>query len=205
MRALTLRPPTDQEWDVINKLAASRPAPAAQVRRAQLLKHLSQGVSAPQATALVGGLTAETARNVFKSFNQEGLKVLEDKPRSGRPPRISEVERGRLVMLTQSPPPEGPTESSGACHWKVATLLAAAHQEGIPIGRAVGWSVLIRPPPPEKGDIVGLYTHPPEGSTVNCVDEKGPVAAKLYPAQGQWAEASHRPHYQPDYGRSGYL
>jgi hypothetical protein len=40
---------------------------------------------------------------------------------------------------------------------------------------------------------------------VICVDEKGPVAAKLYPAQGQWAEASHRPHYQPDYGRSGYL
>lgn len=38
-----------------------------------------------------------------------------------------------------------------------------------------------------------------------CVDEKGPVAAKLYPAQGQWAEASHRPHYQPDYGTSGYL
>jgi hypothetical protein len=31
------------------------------------------------------------------------------------------------------------------------------------------------------------------------------VAAKLYPAQGQWAEASHRPHYQPDYGTSGYL
>lgn len=52
---------------------------------------------------------------------------------------------------------------------------------------------------------MGLYTHPPEGSTVICVDEKGPVAAKLYPARGQWAESSHRPHYQPDYGRRGYL
>lgn len=38
-----------------------------------------------------------------------------------------------------------------------------------------------------------------------CVDEKGPVAAKLYPARGQWAEASHRPHYQPDHGRRGYI
>jgi hypothetical protein len=38
-----------------------------------------------------------------------------------------------------------------------------------------------------------------------CVDEKGPVVAKLYPARGQWAEASHRPHYRPDYGRRGYL
>jgi hypothetical protein len=40
---------------------------------------------------------------------------------------------------------------------------------------------------------------------VICVDEKGPVAAKLYPAQGQWAEASHRPGYQPDDGRRGSL
>jgi hypothetical protein len=52
---------------------------------------------------------------------------------------------------------------------------------------------------------VGLYTTPPEGSTVICVDEKGPVAAKLYPAKGQWAETGHRPHYQPDHGRRGYI
>ena len=38
-----------------------------------------------------------------------------------------------------------------------------------------------------------------------CVDEKGPVAAKLYPPRGQWAEASHRPHYQPDHGRREYI
>lgn len=31
------------------------------------------------------------------------------------------------------------------------------------------------------------------------------MAAKLYPPRGQWAEASHRPHYQPDYGRRGYI
>ena len=36
------------------------------------------------------------------------------------------------------------------------------------------------------------------------VDENGPVAAKLYPARGQWAKADHRPHYQPDYARRGY-
>jgi hypothetical protein len=52
---------------------------------------------------------------------------------------------------------------------------------------------------------VGLYTQPPAGSTVICGDEKGPVAAKLYPPRGQWAEATHRPHYPPDYGRRGSL
>lgn len=38
-----------------------------------------------------------------------------------------------------------------------------------------------------------------------CVDEKGPVAAKMYPPRGRWADGSHRPHYQPDYGRRGHL
>jgi hypothetical protein len=40
---------------------------------------------------------------------------------------------------------------------------------------------------------------------VICVDEKGPVAAKLYPPKGQWASAFHRPHYPPDHGRRGYI
>jgi transposase len=60
-----------------------------------------------------------------------------------------------------------------------------------------------RPRVPRK-KIVGLYIAPPEGSTVICLEEKGPGAAKLYPAKGQWAEAGHRPHYQPDPGRRGY-
>jgi transposase len=142
MPALILRPPTDAEWRVINRLATSRTAPAALVRRGQLLKHLAQGASAPQAAALVGALTAETARNVLKGFNQEGLKVLEDKPRSGRPPRLSEPDLGRLVLLAQSQPQEGIEETSGACHWTLDTLLAAAHQEGILIGRTHLWEVL---------------------------------------------------------------
>lgn len=37
-----------------------------------------------------------------------------------------------------------------------------------------------------------------------CVDEKGPVSARLYPPHGQWADADHRPHYRADYGRRGY-
>ena len=52
---------------------------------------------------------------------------------------------------------------------------------------------------------MGLYTNPPAGSAVICVDGKGPVAAKLYPPRGQWAEVTHRPHYQPEYGRRGFL
>jgi transposase len=56
----------------------------------------------------------------------------------------------------------------------------------------------------EKGAIVRLYTEPPPASTVICVDELGPVAAKAYPGPS-WADATHRPHFKPDYHRHGYV
>ncbi len=142
MQALKLRPPTDVGWKVINKLAASLTAPAYQVRRAQLLRYLATGVSAPKAANLVGGLTAQSGRNVLKRFNQEGLKVLEYRPRSGRPPILSEQDRGRLVMLAQSPPQESEKAAKGACHWTLDSLLEAARKEGIAIGRTRLWEVL---------------------------------------------------------------
>ena len=56
----------------------------------------------------------------------------------------------------------------------------------------------------KKGAIVRLYTEPPAGSTVICLDERGPVAARSYPPAGSWADDAHRPHYRPDYARGGY-
>jgi hypothetical protein len=55
----------------------------------------------------------------------------------------------------------------------------------------------------KKGAIVRLYTAPPAGSTVLCLDEFGPVAARSYPGPS-WSPAEHRPHFKPDYSRHGY-
>jgi transposase len=142
MRALSLRQPTDAEWRVINKLARSRTAPAVQVRRARLLKHMAQGASARGAGTLVGGVTGETARHLLRRFNQEGLKALEDRPRPGRKPVLTEEERGRLVMLAKTPPWQGPSEAKDTCHWTVDALLSAAHKEGITVGRTRLWEIL---------------------------------------------------------------
>ncbi len=51
--------------------------------------------------------------------------------------------------------------------------------------------------------IVRLYTAPPPDSTVICLDELGPVAAKSYPGPS-WSEDAHRPHFHPRYARHGY-
>jgi transposase len=145
MRPLTLRSLTDQEREVIEKLATSRTAPAGQVRRAQLLKHLAQGASAPQAAA-TGGVSPETARQLLKGFlkgfNQAGLKALEERPRSGRSRTLTEADRGRLVLLAKRPPQEVLGEAKAPCHWTLDTLLEAAHQEQLPIGRTHLWRVL---------------------------------------------------------------
>lgn len=142
MRALTMRSPTEKEWKLIEKLTASRTAPASQVQRAQLLKQLAAGLSAPKAAAAVGGVSAETACRLLKRFNQGGLQALEDLPRCGRPPVISEEDRGRLVMLAQSPPQQGTEQDQGACHWVLDSLLAVARSQGIVIGRTHLWRVL---------------------------------------------------------------
>ena len=54
-----------------------------------------------------------------------------------------------------------------------------------------------------KGTIVGLSTQPPAGSTVICLDELGPIAARHYPGPS-WSDDTQRPHFRPDYARYGY-
>src|SRR5215475_14039249 len=55
----------------------------------------------------------------------------------------------------------------------------------------------------KKGIIVGLYTNPPADSTVICLDELGPIAARRYPSPS-WSPDAHRPHFRPAYARHGY-
>jgi hypothetical protein len=41
------------------------------------------------------------------------------------------------------------------------------------------------------------------GSTVICLDELGPIAARRYPGPS-WSDDAHRPHFRPEYARHGY-
>jgi transposase len=135
MRALMVRNPTAQEWPVIERLASSRTAPSNQVQRARLLNHMAQGWTAPKAAALAGA-SAQTARNLLKRFNEQGLAALEDKPRPGRPRELTEQDRGRLMLLARSQPQGVIQEGQADCHWTLDTLLEAARQAGLTISRS---------------------------------------------------------------------
>jgi transposase len=59
---------------------------------------------------------------------------------------------------------------------------------------------------PQKGAIEQLYTAPPQGSSVICLDEMGPVASKSYPGQRVVRPAgpdAERARQEIDYGRRG--
>jgi transposase len=102
--------------------------------------------------AQVGQIAAQLGchpRTVYRwlhRFNQGGVDDLGDLPRSGRPRRLSELERGRVIALVGSDPPgrlvRQPDGSLAAAdeqqpaQWTLDALAAAAQAEGIAVGRS---------------------------------------------------------------------
>ncbi|MGW5531809.1 transposase [Streptomyces xanthochromogenes] len=49
--------------------------------------------------------------------------------------------------------------------------------------------------------IIGLYTDPPDGATVVCADEPGPVIPRTFPPAPGWSPGGRRIKSELDYGR----
>jgi Winged helix-turn helix len=63
------------------------------------------------------------------------------------------------------------------------------------VGRECGSAVR-----PKRSRIIELYTDPPLGSTVVCVDEKGPVTPRFFPPAPGWSPDGHRIKAPLEYG-----
>ncbi len=122
--ALKLRPLTDDERTMIERLAHSRTAPARQVERAQIIWLAQQGLSVP-AIAERLRLHEQTARDWLKRFNKDGLSGLDDLPRGGKPPTYTPEERAEVIALTLSNPQE--LDLPFAC-WTLDRLVAYLHE-----------------------------------------------------------------------------
>ena len=75
-------------------------------QRAQGLLCLDQGRTL-QSVASEVGVCYLTVGKWRDRYQQDGLALLQDKPRSGRPPRIEGVQRAKVTALACSTPPEG--------------------------------------------------------------------------------------------------
>jgi transposase len=96
------------------------------------------------------GCHPRTVYRWLHRFNAGGLDDLGDLPRSGRPRRLSELERGQVIALARSDPPgrlrrqpdgtlglDRPEQAEQPAQWTLDALAAAAAQaESIAVGRS---------------------------------------------------------------------
>ena len=73
------------------------------VRRAQVVLASEQGYKVPAIAELVH-YSEHHVRTIIKEFNEHGLKVLEPKPRSGRPAEFTEDDKASIAETAKCPP-----------------------------------------------------------------------------------------------------
>src|SRR3954468_1912319 len=217
---LRVRALSEEEAHRLGRMTRSHKLGAGLVRRAQIIQHAADGLSAPGIAAKMG-LCGATVRFWLKRFNERGLLGLEEDMRSGRPATYTAAERsaviaaalprprrsGPAVRVVDAGSPGGllgregrrheaqPGERGSACR------RAKVAPGGDLVRRAGGPGVRT-----QKGAIERLYTAPPEGGLVVCLDEMGPQSAKSYPGRRVVKSAgpkAQRAKQEIDYGRRG--
>jgi transposase len=150
---LFARPPVDPaEERTIRRLAGARHAPGDWILRARMITHSWDGLRTTQiATRL--GCHPQTVRERLHRFNAEGVDGLGDRPGPGRPRRLTEHERGRIIALARSAPPgrlhqggeglQAPAQPTAPAHWTLDALAQAAQAEGIQVARSQVRRILI--------------------------------------------------------------
>jgi transposase len=143
---LTARSSVDAvEEQKIRKLAGARHAPADWIQRAKIIT-LSWAGLHTTAIAAELGCHAKTVREWLHRFNAAGLDGLGDRPIPGRPRRLTEHERGRIIALARSDPPGRPQRTAGGdlvcadeqapAQWTLDSLVEAARAEGVQVQRS---------------------------------------------------------------------
>jgi transposase len=146
---LFARPPADPtEERRIRRLAHARHAPASWLQRARIITMSWDGAQVGQIAAQLG-CHPRTVYRWLHRFNTGGIDYLGDLPRSGRPPRLSELDRGQIIALARSDPPgrlgrqpdgtlglDRPEQTDQPAQWTLDALAAAAQAEGIAVGRS---------------------------------------------------------------------
>ena len=145
-KLLCARAPEDlEEGRKIRRLAGSRHAPGDWIIRARIISLSWQGLRTAKIAEKLG-CHPKTVRTSIHRFNTEGIDGLGDRPGAGRKPRITQDERSRIIALVAKDPPgrlrryDGlPPETldeTKAAYWTLDTLVEAAQEMGIEVGRS---------------------------------------------------------------------
>jgi hypothetical protein len=80
--------------------------------------------------------------------------------------------------------PDAGDDTSTTAVWTLKHVDRGGHARGITVGRSQVHRILLADARcPEGRTAIDLYSHPPEDTTVVCVDGLGPLIPRAYPAR----------------------
>ena len=180
--SLTPLPLTNEAKLELEKLRRKSSTPVALALRAEMILLAAAGISNAEIARQVR-CQAHVVGKWRRRFSQEGVQALVDRPRSGRPVKITERETKRVAMTACRAP------RKGLSRWSVRTL--ARHLE-LPQARVQRIlkahdlhphrlrTFTFSPDPQFEEkllEVVALYMKPPRNAVVLCVDEKTGIQA----------------------------
>ena len=116
---------TEQEREELRGLLKSGVLPVRTVIRALVLLRLDEGVSTPQAGAMVE-LSDEGVRKIALRYREEGLEAaVYEGSRPGKQAALDDKQKQKVVALACGPPPPG------QARWTVRVLAAEATKRKI--------------------------------------------------------------------------
>src|SRR3954471_12041084 len=136
---LRVRALSEEEAPRLARMTRSQKLGAGLVRRAQIIQHAAEGMSAPEIAARMG-LCGATVRFWLKRFNERGLPGLAEEMRSGRPPTYTAEERSAVIAAALSRPAELGLPFAS---WTLDRLVAYLGEKGIGMKRSRVSEVLL--------------------------------------------------------------
>jgi transposase len=173
----------DSERKQLMAISRHRSSPRGIVLRINIVLGAAEGL-ANRVLARELSTSVPTVLLWRKRYESDGIAgILEDRPRSGRPKRISGEREAAIVEATMKTTPKDATQ------WSVRAM-AAAHKVSSATVQRIWKKHKLQPHRVESfkfsndpqfalkvRDIVGLYMNPPDKAIVLSVDEKSQIQA----------------------------
>ncbi len=143
----------EREEKQVRTLAGSRHGPADWILHARIVARSWDGERV-EAIAQELHCSPQTVRRRLHRFDAEGIEGLGDRPKPGRPRRLTVEDDSQLIALVRKAPPgrlvtqrDGTMvarEEEGEAQWSLNALARAAKDAGIPVKRSQIRRILLR-------------------------------------------------------------
>ena len=150
LRGRSAQDEKEERW--VRKLAASRHGPADWIFHAEIIVRSWDG-GRVEAIAKELDCSPQTVRRRLHRFQTEGIEGLGDRPKSGRPRRLTVADESKIIALVRQAPPGRlerqademvARDEEGAAQWSLDALAQAAKEVGIAVKRSQIRRILLR-------------------------------------------------------------